>query len=63
MYNEVVSPDLPAMEARTLTANVTYYRMRNLKFMAEYTRDLLPTDSSAHPAKTDTAVLGAVLAF
>jgi hypothetical protein len=63
LYNEVVSPDLPTIETRTLTANVTYYRMRNLKFMAEYTRDLLPTDSSAHPAKTDTAVLGVVLAY
>ncbi len=63
LYNEVVSADLPALEQRTLTANVTYYRMRNLKFMAEYTHDLLPTDSFGHPAKSHTGVLGVVLAY
>jgi len=62
LYNQVSSNDLPALERRTLTANLTYYHLRNLKFLAEYTHDLLPVDA-AHPTKTHTGVLGVVLAY
>ena len=62
LYNQVSSNDLPALDQQTLTANVTYYRLRNLKFLAEYTHDLQPRDAS-HPVKTHTAVLGVVLAY
>jgi hypothetical protein len=62
MYNQVSSNDLPALDSRTLTANVTYYYLRNVKFLAEYTHDLLPV-SASHPEKTYTGVLGVVLAY
>ncbi|HET8760960.1 MAG TPA: hypothetical protein VFN94_07815 [Nitrospiria bacterium] len=62
LYNEVVADELPELQVRTLTANLTYYKMRNLKFMAEYTHDLQPR-TSVHPGKTHTGVLGVVLAY
>lgn len=62
LYNQVSSSDLPALNRRTLTANVTYYHLRNLKFLAEYTHDLQPRDTT-HPEKTHTGVLGVVLAY
>lgn len=36
--------------------------LRNVKFLAEYTHDLLPVDAS-HPEKAYTEVLGVVLAY
>ncbi len=63
LYNEVVADDLPELRLRPLTANVTYYKMRNLKFMAEYTHDLQPREPLVHPVKTHTGVLGVVLAY
>jgi hypothetical protein len=63
LYNEVVSDELPVLEQRSLTANLTYYRMRNLKFMAEYTHDLLPLEPSIHPRRNHSGVLGVVLAY
>ncbi|MFZ5862399.1 MAG: hypothetical protein ACOYXR_06145 [Nitrospirota bacterium] len=62
LYNQVSSNDLPTLDSRTLTANVTYYHLRNLKFLAEYTHDLQPRDAT-HPEKTHTGVLGVVLAY
>lgn len=62
LYNQVSSTDLPTLDNRTLTANITYYHLRNLKFLAEYTHDLQPRDST-HPQKAHTGVLGVVLAY
>lgn len=62
MYNQVSSNDLPALDSRTLTANVTYYHLRNVKFLAEYTHDLQPVDVT-HPEKAYTGVVGVVLAY
>jgi hypothetical protein len=62
LYNGVVVQQKPEAEAQTLTANATYFIMRNLKVMAEFTGDLMSI-SPSHPEKTHTGVLGLVLAF
>lgn len=62
LYNQVSTKDLPVIETRTVTGNLTYYRLRNLKFFIEYTHDLLGR-SIFHPVKTHSGVLGMVLAY
>ena len=62
LYNRVASSDRPEIKKNLGTVNLTHYFLRNLKGFLEYTRDFQKT-SFIHPEKTDTALLGMVLAF
>lgn len=62
LYNRVKVDTIPLLNAETMTANISYYIMRNFKVMLEGTGDVQPT-SINHLNKTHTGVLGLVLAF
>ncbi len=62
LYNRVEVYGKGELDANTMTANLTYYLMRNFKLMAEVTADL-ETTGNTHPEKEHTGILGIVLAF
>ena len=62
LYNRVKVDDRQELDANTITANLTYYLMRNFKLMAEFTADIESTNSF-HPEDEHTGVLGIVLAY
>jgi hypothetical protein len=62
LYNRVKVTGRRDLDAHTLTANVSYYFMHNLKVMAEFTGDI-EKESQGHPRKEHTGVLGIVLAY
>lgn len=62
LYNRVHSKVDRSIEKNLATANLTHYFLRNLKGFIEYTQDL-QAKSSSHPEKTNSGVLGVVLAF
>ncbi len=50
------------LDVNVVTANLSYYLMRNLKFVFEVTGDLQET-SASHPEKTHTGEFGIVFAY
>lgn len=62
LYNKVEVDQKPELDAHTMTVNLTYYIMRNLKVLAEFTGDLEPTGPN-HLKKEHTGEIGLVLAF
>lgn len=62
LYNRVEVTEKPELTVHTVTANATYYFLRNLKMFAEYTRDLEET-SVSHPENTDHIEIGFTTAF
>ncbi|PIQ95725.1 MAG: hypothetical protein COV67_13410 [Nitrospinae bacterium CG11_big_fil_rev_8_21_14_0_20_56_8] len=62
LYNGVRVQGRPDLNAETITGNVTYYIMRNLKVMVELTGDIDKL-TPQHPVERHTGVLGLVLAF
>ncbi|MFQ5444092.1 MAG: hypothetical protein ACE5EK_05690, partial [Nitrospinales bacterium] len=62
LYNKVEVDQKPELDAHTMTVNFTYYIMRNLKVLAEFTGDLEDTGPN-HPEKKHTGEIGLVLAF
>ena len=61
LYNYVNVEGMSELNANTVTANLTYYLMRNFKVMAEFTGDL-EGGRAAHP-REHTGVIGFVLAY
>lgn len=62
LHNIVEVDRKPELDTNTLTMNLSYYLMRNLKFMFEITWDLKETNSS-HPERTHTGEFGIVFAY
>lgn len=62
LYNRVKVYGRQDLDANTITGNLSYYIMRNLKVMAEITGDIEDTNA-LHPVKEHTGVLGLVLAY
>lgn len=62
LYNRVKVYGRQELDANTITTNLTYYLMRNLKFLVEITADIEDTNPF-HPEKEHTGVLGIVLAY
>jgi hypothetical protein len=62
LYNRVKVYGKQALDANTMTVNLSYWLARNFKVMAEATADLEKT-SPSRSEKTHTGVLGIVLAF
>lgn len=62
LYNRVKVYGRQELDANTVTANLTYYLMRNFKLLAEVTADIENTNRF-HPEKEHTGVLGIVLAY
>ena len=62
LYNRVQVIGRQELDAHTVTVNLTYYLMRNLKFLAEVTADIEDTNRF-RPEKEHTGVLGIVLAY
>ncbi|GJL78121.1 MAG: hypothetical protein NPINA01_11100 [Nitrospinaceae bacterium] len=62
LYNRVKVYGRQELDANTVTANLTYYLMRNLNLLAEVTADIEDTNRF-HPEKEHTGVLGIVLAY
>ncbi|MBI1823706.1 MAG: hypothetical protein HYR80_06305 [Nitrospirae bacterium] len=62
LYNRVQVTEKPELTIHTLTANATYYFLRNLKLFLEFTRDIQDT-SIIHPENTDHIELGFTTAF
>ncbi len=63
LLHNYVEVDLrPALDVHVVTANLSYYLMRNLKFTFELTADLQATQSN-HSQKTHTGEFGFVFAY
>jgi len=62
LHNYVDVDRKPALNVHTMTANLSYYLMRNLKFVFEVTGDLQGI-SSNHSEKTHTGEFGFVFAY
>ncbi len=62
LHNIVEVNEKPQLDANTITANLTYYLMRNLKLMFELTGDLQGV-SPLHSEKTHTGEFGIVFAY
>ncbi|QPJ63963.1 MAG: hypothetical protein G3M78_00480 [Candidatus Nitrohelix vancouverensis] len=62
LYNRAQVNENRALDAHTVTANLSYFMARNFKLMLEFTGDL-ETVRSTHTEKEHTGVLGLVLAF
>ncbi len=62
LHNYVEVDRKPDLDVHVVTANLSYYLMRNLKFIFEVTGDLQET-SPSHPEKTHTGEFGIVFAY
>lgn len=62
LYNKVKVTGRRDLDAHTVTANLSYYFMHNLKGMVEFTGDI-EENSPSHPRREHTGVLGLVLAY
>ncbi len=62
LHNVVEVDRKPELDVNVFTVNLSYYLMRNLKFMFEITGDLQKT-SSNHPERTHTGEFGIVFAY
>jgi hypothetical protein len=62
LHNYVDVDRKPNLNVNVITANLSYYLMRNLKFMFEVTGDIQNT-SANHTKKTHTGVFGVVFAY
>jgi hypothetical protein len=62
LHNYVDVDRKPNLDVNVVTASLTYYLMRNLKFMFEVTGDIQNT-SVNHTKKTHTGVFGVVFAY
>jgi hypothetical protein len=62
LHNYVDVDKKPNLDVHVVTANLSYYLMRNLKFVFEVTGDLQET-SVSHPERTHTGEFGIVFAY
>jgi hypothetical protein len=62
LYNRVQVSEKPDLNVHSVTANGTYYLLRNFKIFLEYTTDLEET-SPAHPEEADHIEIGFTAAF
>ena len=62
LHNYVDVDRKPNLNVNVITVNLSYYLMRNLKFMFEFTGDIQDT-SVNHTEKTHTGVFGVVFAY
>ncbi|KMP10466.1 hypothetical protein UZ36_07510 [Candidatus Nitromaritima sp. SCGC AAA799-C22] len=62
LYNRVQVMGNAELDAHTMTVNISYYMMRNVKWMLEFTGDMA-RKRPVHPTKQHAGVFGLVFAF